>query len=87
MCEGNKSSLEVDYRDLGSKDNMKILLLWILYEPSVIIPILNEVVREIVLKIYPDHDNISSEFFVQITNMGYIDKLRGKILILIIIIE
>lgn len=76
MCDNNKSSLEIEYSDLSSRTNMQSILVWVLFEPTLIFPELNKVVREVVLKMYPEHDNISKEFHVRVSGLPYLDKLR-----------
>lgn len=76
MCDQNRNSLEIDYNDLVSRENIQVIIVWILYEPSLVIPELNKALRSVVMKIYPEHGNISNEFFVKITNITYLDKLR-----------
>ena len=56
MCTNNKQSLEVTFIHLSQK--YPTLAIWLAEEPSLILPILNEVGLDITLEIYPEYANI-----------------------------
>lgn len=55
---------------------MKTLLIWIIYEPALIFPLLNKALKEVVLKLYPEHENVTENYYIKIANFLYNDSLR-----------
>lgn len=53
MCSKNKSSLEVDFNHLDSKH--PTLSMWIVTEPNIILPYLNDVALECSKKYFPNY--------------------------------
>jgi DNA replication licensing factor MCM2 len=74
MCADNKQSLEVTYTHLSEKT--PTLALWVAEQPSIIIPLLNEVAFNVVAELYPSYEEIHSEVFVKIRDLPVEDKLR-----------
>ena len=74
MCASNKQSLEVTFPHLSSK--YPSLAIWVAEEPTLILPIFNEVAYEITLELYPEYYNIHSEIYVRIIELPVEDKLR-----------
>ena len=74
MCSKNKSSLEVDFNHLDSKH--PTLSMWIVTEPNVILPYLNDVALECAKKYFPDYGEIHAEIFIRIDNYPVQDKIR-----------
>lgn len=56
MCANNKQSLEITFSHLSLK--YPTLAIWLAEEPSIIIPILNEVAYEVTLELFPDYQKI-----------------------------
>jgi len=56
MCLNNKQSLEITFIHLSSK--YPTLAIWLAEEPSLILPVLNEVAFELVCEVYPDYYKI-----------------------------
>lgn len=74
MCSKNKSSLEIDFNHLDSKH--PTLSMWIVTEPNVIIPYLNDVALECAKKYFPNYGDIHPEIFVRVDNYPVQDKIR-----------
>ena len=53
MCANNKQSLEITFVHLSLK--YPTLAIWLAEEPSLILPILNEVCFEVTLELFPDY--------------------------------
>lgn len=53
MCENNQQSLEVTFLHLSQK--FPTLAIWLAEEPTLILPILNEVAFDITLEVYPNY--------------------------------
>jgi DNA replication licensing factor MCM2 len=49
---------------------------WLAEEPSLILPILNEIGLELALEIYPRYDEIHKEIFIRVKDLPIEDKLR-----------
>lgn len=74
MCQNNKQSFQIDFRDLSNK--VPTLAIWLAEEPALIIPMFNVVALELVTEMYPDYPNTHSHIFVRIDNLPVEDKLR-----------
>jgi len=74
MCSNNKQSLEVTFNHLSSK--YPTLAIWLAEEPSLILPILNEVAYDLVQEVYPAYPTIYTEIFVRVKDLPVEDKLR-----------
>ena len=56
MCTNNKQSLEITFNHLSQRN--PTLAIWLAEEPTLILPILNEVASEITIELYPEYNNI-----------------------------
>jgi DNA replication licensing factor MCM2 len=74
MCHDNKQSLEITFLHLSRRH--PTLAIWVAEEPSLILPILNEVALEVTLEVYTEYLNIHNEVFVRIGDLPVEDKLR-----------
>ena len=74
MCNNNKQSLEITFIHLSQKN--PTLAIWVAEEPSLILPILNEVALDVTLEVYSEYLNIHSEVFIRIGDLPVEDKLR-----------
>lgn len=74
MCLNNKQSLEVTFNHLSLK--FPTLAIWLAEEPTLILPILNEVALDLVGEVYPDYYKIHSEVYIRIKDLPVEDKLR-----------
>lgn len=75
MCGENKQSLEVSYTHLA--ENNPTLALWVADEPTVILPVLNEIAFEIVRGKYGAFENVFKEVFVRVSELPIGDQLRN----------
>lgn len=75
MCQKNKSSLEVSYTDLLSKE--PTISFWIVEEPHLILPYLNDIAFEAAKKFYSTYADIHSEIYVRISDYPVIDHIRA----------
>jgi DNA replication licensing factor MCM2 len=57
LCSLNKQSLEVTFLHLSTK--YPTLAIWLAEEPSLILPILDEVAKDLVLEVYHEYGNIA----------------------------
>lgn len=74
MCMNNKQSLEIVFNHLSQKN--PTLAIWLAEEPSMILPMFNQVANELVGEVYPDYHNLFSHIFVRIKDLPVEDKLR-----------
>lgn len=74
MCTNDKQSLEVTFVHLSQK--YPTLAIWLAEEPSLILPILNDVAMDITLEIYPEYNKIHDSIFVRVKELPVEDKLR-----------
>jgi len=74
MCKDNKQGLEVSYTHLAEK--LPTVAIWVAEQPSIIIPLLNEIATNIVNELYPSYSSIKKEIFVKIRDLPIEDKLR-----------
>lgn len=74
MCLNNKQSLEVTFNHLSHK--FPTLAIWLAEEPSLILPIMNEVAFELVGEVYPDYYKIHNEVYIRVKDLPVEDKLR-----------
>lgn len=58
MCANNKQSLEITFNHLSVK--YPYLAIWLAEEPSLMLPILNEVALEVTLELFTDYHQIHS---------------------------
>lgn len=56
MCSNNKQSLEITFQHLSFK--YPFLAIWLAEEPSLMLPILNEVALEVTLELFSDYQLI-----------------------------
>lgn len=74
MCLNNKQSLEVTFNHLSNK--FPTLAIWLAEEPSLILPIMNEVAFDLVGEVYPEYYKIHNEVYVRVKDLPVEDKLR-----------
>ncbi len=74
MCTNNKQSLEITFNHLSFK--YPTIAIWLAEEPSLLLPILNEVGFDITLELYPEYINIHTQVFVRVKELPVEDKLR-----------
>jgi len=74
MCLNNKQSLEITFLHLSQK--YPTLAIWLAEEPSLILPVLNEVAYELVNEVYPSYYKIHQEVYVRVRDLPLEDKLR-----------
>lgn len=74
MCGSNKQSLELTFINLSQK--YPTLAIWLAEEPSLILPILNDVATDIALELYPEYSNIHKQIFIRVRDLPVEDKLR-----------
>jgi DNA replication licensing factor MCM2 len=74
MCQNNKQSFQIDFRDLSNK--VPTLAIWLAEEPALIIPMFNIVAMDLVTEMYPDYENTHQNIFVRVDNLPVEDKLR-----------
>jgi DNA replication licensing factor MCM2 len=74
MCQNNKQSLEITFNHLSAK--FPTLAIWLAEEPELILPIFNEVAKEITLEIFPEYENIHREIFIRVRDLPVEDRLR-----------
>ncbi|XP_003376386.1 ATPase family protein [Trichinella spiralis] len=75
MCQKNLQSLVIDFKDLNAEVG-GCLPYAVSQHPMEVITVLNEVVREQVLRIYAKYDQIASETYVRISNMPIMGSIR-----------
>ncbi|EGR31577.1 mcm2-3-5 family protein, putative [Ichthyophthirius multifiliis] len=75
MCQKNKSSLEINYTHLY--DKLPTIALWIIQEPMIIFPYLNDVAFEVVRRFYPTYSDIHPEVHIRITEYPVEDHIRN----------
>ncbi|KRX22824.1 DNA replication licensing factor MCM2 [Trichinella nelsoni] len=75
MCQKNLQSLVIDFKDLNAEVG-GCLPYAVSQHPMEVITVLNEVVREQVLRIYTKYDQIASETYVRISNMPIMGSIR-----------
>jgi DNA replication licensing factor MCM2 len=54
MCENNKQSLEITFLHLSSK--YPTIAIWLAEEPTLVLPILNDVALSLTLEMFSDYD-------------------------------
>jgi DNA replication licensing factor MCM2 len=74
MCSNNKQSLEVTFNHLSEK--YPFLAIWLAEEPSLMLPILNEVALEVTLELFSEYYLIHSTIYARIRDLPVEDKLR-----------
>lgn len=74
MCLNNKQSLEVTFIHLSQKN--PTLAIWLAEEPSLVLPILNDVALELVTEVYPEYQKIHKDVYVRVRDLPVEDKLR-----------
>ena len=74
MCSNNKQSLEITFIHLSVK--YPFLAIWLAEEPSLMLPILNEVALEVTLELFTDYHMIHSTIYARIRDLPVEDKLR-----------
>lgn len=67
MCSNNKQSLEITFTHLSSR--YPTIAIWLAEEPSLMLPILNEVSLEVTLELFPDYFMIHSTIFARIKEL------------------
>ena len=55
MCQNNLQSLEIVFTNLSQMN--PTLAIWLADEPALMLPILNDVAKELVSEVYPDYQN------------------------------
>jgi len=74
MCQLNKQSIEVNFVHISNKQ--PTLAIWLAEEPACMLPVLNEVAKDIVAEVYPEYYRVHSQIFVRIRDLPVEDKLR-----------
>ncbi len=74
MCANNKQSLEITFTHLSGK--YPTIAIWLAEEPSLMLPVLNEVALEVTLELFPDYYLIHSTIFARIKELPVEDQLR-----------
>jgi DNA replication licensing factor MCM2 len=74
MTSNNKQSLEITFNHLSTKH--PTIAIWLAEEPSLILPILNNIGLDLALEIYPRYDEIHKEIFIRVKDLPVEDKLR-----------
>ena len=55
MCQNNLQSLEIVFTNLSQMN--PTLAIWLAEEPALMLPILNDVAKDLVSEVYPDYQN------------------------------
>ena len=66
MCKINGFSVEVDYTHISKL--LPNIAYWIFESPKLILGLLNEVVKDITLEMYPNYDQIKENIYMKIFN-------------------
>lgn len=74
MTLNNKQTLEITFIHLSHKH--PTIAIWLAEEPSLILPILNDVGFELATEIYPRYYDIHKEIFIRVKDLPVEDKLR-----------
>jgi DNA replication licensing factor MCM2 len=74
MCNNNRQSLEVCYKDLAKQDHL--MAVWLADAPSVMLDLFDEVALTEVLRLYPSYGEIHPDVFVRITDLPIEDQIR-----------
>ena len=74
MTLNNRQSLEITFLHLSTKH--PTIAIWLAEEPSLILPILNEVGFELALEVYPRYNDIHKEIYIRVKDLPVEDKLR-----------
>jgi len=74
MCANNRQSLEITFIHLSLR--YPFLAIWLAEEPSLMLPMLNEVALEVTLELFSEYYNIHSTIFARIRDLPVEDKLR-----------
>lgn len=67
MCANNRQSLEITFTHLSGK--YPTIAIWLAEEPSLMLPVLNEVAFEVTLELFPDYYLIHSTIFARIKEL------------------
>jgi hypothetical protein len=70
----NKQSLEVAYHHLSNEEAS--LAIWVADCPTHMLPLFNEVAREVTLMLFESYDQIHHSIFVRITHLPVVDRIR-----------
>lgn len=74
MCQNNLQSLEIVFTNLSQMN--PTLAIWLAEEPALMLPILNDVAKDLVSEVYPDYQNTAKQIFVRVKDLPVEDKLR-----------
>eukprot|EP00873_Tetraselmis_striata_P037381 jgi/Tetstr1/457645/TSEL_044212.t1 len=75
MCRANEQSLEVEFGDLASWEQM--LAVWATEAPRVVLPLYHETAQQFALELFPQYNEIHEHnIFVRIANLGLLESLR-----------
>lgn len=74
MCTNNLQSLYIVYHDFSRI--YPTLAIWLAEEPSLMLPILDDVAMDVLLQVYPDYQQVHQQVFVRIRDLPVQDKLR-----------
>lgn len=74
MCSNNKQSLEITFIHLSER--YPFLAIWLAEEPSLMLPILNEVALEVTLELFSEYYLIHHTIYARIRDLPVEDKLR-----------
>ena len=74
MCSQNRQSLEITFIHLSKM--YPTLAIWLAEEPSLMLPILNEVCFEVTLELFSEYHMIHDTIYARIKDLPVEDKLR-----------
>lgn len=74
MCLNNRQALEIDFTDLSKK--YPTIAIWLAEEPSLVLPIFNEVAADLVAEVFTEYYKIHSNIYVRVKSLPVEDKLR-----------
>jgi DNA replication licensing factor MCM2 len=72
----NEQSLDIDFQHLTNDEKTMQIAIWIADCPREMLDILNQALREEVLRRFPHNDEIKEELFVRVHNLPVTDSLR-----------
>ena len=74
MCNQNSQSLKLTFTHLSQK--YPTLAIWLAEEPSLILPIFNQVAFDLVLEVYPKYYRVHEEIYIRVSEIPVEDNLR-----------
>eukprot|EP00123_Amoebidium_parasiticum_P014514 comp22531_c0_seq1/m.34205 comp22531_c0_seq1/g.34205 ORF comp22531_c0_seq1/g.34205 comp22531_c0_seq1/m.34205 type:complete len:895 (-) comp22531_c0_seq1:338-3022(-) len=76
MCSENKMSLVVSYQHLCAVEECAIIAVYLADAPIEMLKIFDEVAQQVVLKMFPDYQDICRDIHVRISNLPIQESLR-----------